>query len=595
MPVNQLKAGVFLSYILLVLNTLIGLLYTPFLIRMLGPSDYGLYSLAISVIGYLTVLDLGFGNAIVRYTSKFRAEGKLREQEEMFGMFFIIYWCISALAFIIAIILIWNTENLFSSNMTAEEIKRMRIILLVMSFNLAFTFPMSLWGAIITAPRSAPFLTMPCPDSGGRHRCSCTNKPNRKRAPRGHCLSRGARFFLFNFPNGSSNVNLGLQHTGVVFVLAVLALAHGHKPGGHQSADFPSLMDRAGDPLLLPVLSRVVETDQGAVLRHTLPLHLQHLAHQAVNHVVAADNGGVFGEPLQKAVDGTGKPLIMGLVGHAPLDIVVLELHPPLLHGGGSALELLNTLVVVIDEDTRDVPVAPLNEQADEPVGALHVVDDDPGTVEIFVVVVIEDDGDPPPVDLFVAVQIGIEQAGLDSIDDKPLKVLVDHGLQAAALVGELVVGEKYPQVHLIGGKHAFNAFQQFRVGVGILALEDETDFQRSRAGAQLSGQGDLFIDIGAAALDPLHQPLLGHPVQSGAHGLTAHVQPTAQGIFRGQLQVAGKLVLVDIGHQPAVDLIRLFARASQSKPSPQSVMVGRYPSAFSIQSSSRWRMSALA
>ena len=115
MAVNQLKAGVFLSYILLVLNTLIGLLYTPFLIRMLGPSDYGLYSLAISVIGYLTVLDLGFGNAIVRYTSKFRAEGKLREQEEMFGMFFIIYWCISALAFIIAIILIWNTENLFSS------------------------------------------------------------------------------------------------------------------------------------------------------------------------------------------------------------------------------------------------------------------------------------------------------------------------------------------------------------------------------------------------------------------------------------------------------------------------------------------------
>lgn len=151
MAINQLKAGVFLSYVLLGLNTLIGLLYTPFLIRMLGPSDYGLYSLAISVIAYLTILDLGFGNAIVRYTSKFRAEGKLKEQEEMFGMFFIIYWCISALAFVISIILIWNTENLFSSNMTVEEIKRMRIILLLMSFNLAFTFPMSIWGSIITA------------------------------------------------------------------------------------------------------------------------------------------------------------------------------------------------------------------------------------------------------------------------------------------------------------------------------------------------------------------------------------------------------------------------------------------------------------
>ena len=85
MAINQLKAGAFLSYVLLGVNTIIGLLYTPYLLRMLGKSEYGLYSLAASVIAYLTVLDLGFGNAIVRYTAKFRAEGKKEEQYEMFG------------------------------------------------------------------------------------------------------------------------------------------------------------------------------------------------------------------------------------------------------------------------------------------------------------------------------------------------------------------------------------------------------------------------------------------------------------------------------------------------------------------------------
>ena len=40
--------------------------------------------------------------AIVRYTAKFRTEGKLREQEEMFGMFFLLYMllfllCVTAL------------------------------------------------------------------------------------------------------------------------------------------------------------------------------------------------------------------------------------------------------------------------------------------------------------------------------------------------------------------------------------------------------------------------------------------------------------------------------------------------------------------
>lgn len=52
---DQLKAGALLSYVVLGLNTLIGLLYTPFMLRMLGQSEFGLYSLAASVIAYLTV------------------------------------------------------------------------------------------------------------------------------------------------------------------------------------------------------------------------------------------------------------------------------------------------------------------------------------------------------------------------------------------------------------------------------------------------------------------------------------------------------------------------------------------------------------
>ena len=172
-----------------------------------------------------------------------------------------------------------------------------------------------------------------------------------------------------------------------------------------------------------------------------------------------------------------------------------------------------------------------------------------------------------PPVDLPVAVQVGVEQACLDPVDDEALEVLVDHRLKAVALVGELVVGKKHPQVHLVGGQHALDPLQQGGVGVGVLALEDQADFQQGGAGVQLPGQGHLFVDVGAASLHPPDQPLPGHPLQRGAHRLPAHIQPAAQRVFRGQLQVAGKLVLVDIGHQPTVDLIRLFARARQAHP----------------------------
>lgn len=151
MPINQLKAGAFLSYASIVLNNIIGLLYMPFMLRMMGQNEYGLYSLVASVVAYLTILDLGFANAIVRYTAKFRAENRTQEQYEMFGMFFILYCAIGILAFLVGLGLYFNVDTLFDTTMNAEELGKIRIMMLLMVFNIAFTFPMSIWGAIITA------------------------------------------------------------------------------------------------------------------------------------------------------------------------------------------------------------------------------------------------------------------------------------------------------------------------------------------------------------------------------------------------------------------------------------------------------------
>ena len=151
MAVNQLKAGAILSYVSIGLNNIVGLIYTPFMLRMLGQNEYGLYSLVASVVAYLTVLDLGFANAIVRYTAKFRAEGKINEQYEMFGMFFLLYCGIGIVAFLIGLGLYFNVDNLFDVTMTDEDLSKIRIMMLLMVFNVAFTFPMSIWGAIITA------------------------------------------------------------------------------------------------------------------------------------------------------------------------------------------------------------------------------------------------------------------------------------------------------------------------------------------------------------------------------------------------------------------------------------------------------------
>ena len=148
---SQLKIGALLSYVVLALQNLVGLVYTPFMLRMMGKSEYGLYSIAASIVAYLTILDLGFGNAIVRYTAKYRAEGKQEEQYRMFGMFFLLYCGIGIITFIAGGVLYLNAEKIFDSSMTAVELLRTKWILVLMVVNLAISFPFSLFGSIITA------------------------------------------------------------------------------------------------------------------------------------------------------------------------------------------------------------------------------------------------------------------------------------------------------------------------------------------------------------------------------------------------------------------------------------------------------------
>ena len=148
---NQLKAGAALNYVVIILNMLVGLLYTPYMLRMMGQSEYGLYSLVASVISYLTILDLGLGNAIVRYTAQFRTQGKLQEQYEMFGMFLILYAVIGGIALLVGVGLYRQVDDWFGHSLTLDELEKIKIMLVFLIFNLVVTFPMSIFGSILLA------------------------------------------------------------------------------------------------------------------------------------------------------------------------------------------------------------------------------------------------------------------------------------------------------------------------------------------------------------------------------------------------------------------------------------------------------------
>ena len=158
MPVSQLKAGAALNYVILGLNALTGLLYTPYMLRMLGQNEFGIYTLAASVIAYLSLLDFGFGNAVIRYTAKMRAKGDKEGQYSLFGTFTILYTVIGIIALAVGLVLWASTDNMFGDTMTTDELGQTRTVILLMVANIAISFPLGIYGSIITAYENFIFL-----------------------------------------------------------------------------------------------------------------------------------------------------------------------------------------------------------------------------------------------------------------------------------------------------------------------------------------------------------------------------------------------------------------------------------------------------
>ncbi len=148
---REIKIGAILSYIIIVVNMLIGVLYTPILTAKLGQTEYGLYSLVTSIISYLTILDFGFGNAIIIYTTRYRNKNEKDKEQKLHGMFLIIYTIIGIIAGIIGAILWLNVDKLFGNTMSADELSKAKILMAILTFNLVVTFPLSIFSSIITS------------------------------------------------------------------------------------------------------------------------------------------------------------------------------------------------------------------------------------------------------------------------------------------------------------------------------------------------------------------------------------------------------------------------------------------------------------
>lgn len=170
---DQLKAGVVLSYISTAVSIVIQLVYMPVMIRLLGQSEYGLYSLVSSVVSYLSLFSLGFSGAYMRFFA--RSYGDREKTASLNGMFFSLFTVLTALAIICGTVLSFFPKQIFGDKLTSAELSKARILMLILVVNIAVSLINGLFDSIINAHEQfifqrivglvstvvSPFVTLP--------------------------------------------------------------------------------------------------------------------------------------------------------------------------------------------------------------------------------------------------------------------------------------------------------------------------------------------------------------------------------------------------------------------------------------------------
>lgn len=146
---KQIKIGAIISYGTIVFHIVAGLIYTPWLLSQIGQSDYGLYTLATSIIT-LFVMDFGLGAAISRYVSRYRAQNNQKAVNDFLGMIYKLYMMVDAVIFTVLLVIFFLIDTIYV-NLSPAELEKFKVLYIIVAMFSVVSFPFSNLNGILTS------------------------------------------------------------------------------------------------------------------------------------------------------------------------------------------------------------------------------------------------------------------------------------------------------------------------------------------------------------------------------------------------------------------------------------------------------------
>ena len=155
---TERRTGVVLSYIQVILNVLVNIIYVPVLLHYLGQSEYGLYQIVGSFFSYVTVFESCMSAGVLR--NYCNALGKQDEQlaREILSTARSIYRLMAAGMTGLGVVVILGFRAFYASSFTGAELQESTIILGMLFCNMVATLLSSVYLTVITGQERFVFL-----------------------------------------------------------------------------------------------------------------------------------------------------------------------------------------------------------------------------------------------------------------------------------------------------------------------------------------------------------------------------------------------------------------------------------------------------
>jgi O-antigen/teichoic acid export membrane protein len=144
---SRLARNILSNWTCYIFSMAVNFFVAPYVVRHLGNERYGVWTIVLSLTGYLGLLDLGVRGAVTRYTARYHAQSDHTRTNETTSAAMATFLLTSLIALLVSIVFaVFVVQRL---NMPPQNIFAARVVLLVTGVNICVSLVNGVYGGVL--------------------------------------------------------------------------------------------------------------------------------------------------------------------------------------------------------------------------------------------------------------------------------------------------------------------------------------------------------------------------------------------------------------------------------------------------------------